>query len=122
MSFSHFPRRGYTIGLLTACVLAVALLSAACGRSESKVVAKGPENSGGGGARAGAGRGNNTETAAPVAVTTATAVTREVPSYFQATGSLIAEETSDVAPQVSGQVIATPVSVGAFVREGDVVV
>ena len=67
------------------------------------------------------GRGN-AETAAPVAVTTATAVTREVPSYFQATGSLIAEETSDVAPQVSGQVIATPVSVGAFVREGDVVV
>ena len=105
--------------LLTACVLAAALISAACGRSESKTAAKGPDNSGG--ARAGAGRGNTPE-AAPIAVTTATAVTREVPSYFQATGSLIAEETSDVASQVSGQVVATPVSVGAFVRQGDVVV
>src|SRR5437762_2829431 len=103
MSFSKFSRKRCAAVLLTACVLAAALLSAACGRSESTTAAKGPDNSGGG-ARAGAGRGGGAE-AAPIAVTTATAVTREVPSYFQATGSLIAEETSDVAPQVSGQVV-----------------
>jgi multidrug efflux pump subunit AcrA (membrane-fusion protein) len=119
MSFLQFSRKRYAAVLLTACVFAAALLAAACGRSESKTAAKGPDNSGGG-ARSGAGRGNTPE-AAPIAVTTATAVTREVPSYFQATGSLIAEETSDVAPQVSGQVVATPVGVGAFVRQGDVV-
>ncbi len=56
-----------------------------------------------------------------VAVTTTKATTREVPSYIQATGSLIADETSDVAPEVSGQVVATPVSVGAFVRQGTVI-
>ncbi|HYY42849.1 MAG TPA: efflux RND transporter periplasmic adaptor subunit, partial [Pyrinomonadaceae bacterium] len=32
-----------------------------------------------------------------------------------------AQETSDVAPQTSGQIVATPVSVGAFVRQGDVI-
>jgi multidrug efflux pump subunit AcrA (membrane-fusion protein) len=54
-------------------------------------------------------------------VTTAVAATREVPAYIQASGSLVAEETSDVAPQASGQVIATPVGVGAFVRQGTVI-
>ncbi|HEX8293687.1 MAG TPA: efflux RND transporter periplasmic adaptor subunit, partial [Pyrinomonadaceae bacterium] len=46
---------------------------------------------------------------------------RDVPSYVQATGSLVAEETSDVATQASGQVVSTPVNVGAFVRQGDVI-
>jgi multidrug efflux pump subunit AcrA (membrane-fusion protein) len=54
-------------------------------------------------------------------VTTATVVAREVPSYVQATGSLVAEETSDVSSQASGQVVSTPVNVGAFVRQGDVI-
>lgn len=58
----------------------------------------------------------------PVTVSRGTATAREVPSYVQATGSLIAEETSDVAPKVAGQVISTPVNVGAFVRQGDVLV
>ncbi|HYP52535.1 MAG TPA: efflux RND transporter periplasmic adaptor subunit, partial [Pyrinomonadaceae bacterium] len=100
--------------VLPAGVLAVALAGAACGRSESRVDAKTET------------RGTRSETmetteTAAVAVTTAPAVSRDVPSYVQATGSLVAEETSDVASQASGQVIATPVSVGAFVRQGDVV-
>jgi RND family efflux transporter MFP subunit len=33
----------------------------------------------------------------------------------------MAEETSDVASQTSGQVVATPVGIGAFVRQGSVV-
>jgi multidrug efflux pump subunit AcrA (membrane-fusion protein) len=33
----------------------------------------------------------------------------------------VANETSNVAPQTSGQVAATPVNVGAFVRQGDVI-
>ena len=101
---------------LAACVLAASLVGAACGRSESKADAAGNE------AKDTKGRGAAaTEAPQPVvAVTTAKAVAREVPSYIQATGSLIAEETSDVAPQTSGQVISTPVNVGAFVRQGDV--
>jgi multidrug resistance efflux pump len=33
----------------------------------------------------------------------------------------VAQETSDVAPQASGQVVATPVGVGAFVRQGSII-
>jgi RND family efflux transporter MFP subunit len=54
-------------------------------------------------------------------VTTARAESREVPSTIEATGGLAAHETSDVAAQASGQVIATPVGVGAFVRQGEVI-
>ncbi|HYO62533.1 MAG TPA: efflux RND transporter periplasmic adaptor subunit [Pyrinomonadaceae bacterium] len=98
--------------LLMAGVLAVALAGAACGRSESRADAKTETRTE---------TTTTTNESAVVAVTTATAVAREVPSYMQATGSLVAEETSDVASQTSGQIIATPVSVGAFVRQGDVV-
>jgi multidrug efflux pump subunit AcrA (membrane-fusion protein) len=115
MFFSLHSRRGYAATLICAVVLTVALLAAGCGRSESKAdAAKTP------GAKGGAAKGTTAE-AAPVVVTTAQAQAREVPSYFQATGSLIAQETSDVAPQTSGQVIATPVGPGAFVKQGDVV-
>jgi membrane fusion protein, multidrug efflux system len=116
MSFSLFYRKGGAVGLLC-CLLAITLFGAACGRNSSKADAKGPESETKGGARTKGG-----EAAAPaVAVTTATAVARDVPSYFQASGSLSADETSDVAPQTSGQIVATPVGVGAFVRQGDVV-
>jgi multidrug efflux pump subunit AcrA (membrane-fusion protein) len=115
MFFSLHSRRGYAAVLTCAVVLAAALLAAGCGRSESKAdAAKTP------GAKGGAAKGTTAE-AAPVVVTTAQAQAREVPSYFQATGSLIAQETSDVAPQTSGQVVSTPVGPGAFVRQGDVI-
>lgn len=111
MSFTEHTRAA-----LAVCVLAASLLAGACGRSESKADAAGNEGKGGRGA---AGTG---EAAQPVvAVTTTKAVARTVPAYIQATGSLVAEETSDVAPQTSGQVISTPVSVGAFVRQGEVI-
>ena len=100
---------------LTGSLLAVTIIGAACGRSESRVRAKEKTDN----TRV---ETRTTETAAaPIAVTTATAVAREVPSFIQATGSLVAQETSDVAPQTSGQVVATPVNVGAFVRQGSVI-
>jgi RND family efflux transporter MFP subunit len=49
---------------------------------------------------------------------TVKATVRNVPSYFQATGSFIAEETSDIAPATGGRVAATPVEVGDFARKG----
>jgi len=109
--FSSFLSRS-----VHASVLAVALLGAGCGKSESKADAKENEKGRGGGAAE-----SKRDESAPVAITTATAIAREVPSYIQTTGSLIADETSDVASQASGQVVATPVGVGAFVRQGDVI-
>lgn len=93
------------------------ILFGACGRSDSSSAAAAEEGKKGDAART----RETAEAAPPVAVTTARAESREVPSYVQATGSLVAEETSDVAPQASGQVVSTPVNVGAFVRQGDVV-
>ena len=116
LSMSFFEHSRPARVALAALLLAASAAFAACSRSESKADAAGNEAKGG--RRAGAAAG---EAAQPVvAVTTAKAVAREVPSYIQATGSLIADETSDVAPQTSGQVVATPVNVGAFVRQGDV--
>jgi multidrug efflux pump subunit AcrA (membrane-fusion protein) len=92
------------------------LFVGACGRSEPAASAAREGEKGGKG-----NKGETAEAAPPVAVTTARAESREVPSYVQATGSLVAEETSDVATQASGQVVSTPVNVGAFVRQGDVI-
>src|SRR5579863_4635788 len=53
-------------------------------------------------------------------VATVRAVTRQVSSSVQVTGSFLAEESSDVAPPAAGRVIATPVDAGAFVKEGQI--
>src|SRR5207302_5124574 len=57
----------------------------------------------------------------PVAVDAIRANARQVPVVVSETGSFIAEESSDVAPAVAGRVVRTPVSVGAFVKDGDVI-
>src|SRR5919202_1834156 len=99
MAFSLLSRGGRAAAFAVLVALA-ALFAAGC-RSASKAdAAKAP-----GEGRGGAGAGRAAEGGPPVPVTTASAVAREVPSYFQATGSLAAEETSDVAPQTSGQVV-----------------
>ena len=63
-----------------------------------------------------------TETQIPerkLQVKTAKAVSKTVSTYFQATGSFIAEESSDVAPANGGRVAVTPAEVGDFVKRGD---
>jgi multidrug efflux pump subunit AcrA (membrane-fusion protein) len=117
MSFSSFSRNWRAVSYISFIVAAL-LIGAGCGRSEPRANAKDEAanaNAGAGARREGAGE------AAPVTITTAKAVAREVPSYIQATGSLSADETSDVASQTSGQVVSTPVGVGAFVRQGAVI-
>ncbi len=56
-----------------------------------------------------------------VAIQTAVAQARNVPAAFVETGSFVADESSDIAPPVAGRVIATPVDVGAFVHQGQVI-
>src|SRR5215210_453284 len=60
--------------------------------------------------RRGANAGANTnasakDSEAAVSITVGKAVSREVPAVIQATGSLVAQETSDVAPRVAGKVV-----------------
>ncbi len=56
-----------------------------------------------------------------VNVSAAKAVARTVAASFQETGSFIADETSDIAPLVPGRVLTTPVNVGDFVKQGQVI-
>jgi RND family efflux transporter MFP subunit len=69
---------------------------------------------GGSGSTAGAAA----EAPAPVAVGMAMVEGVDEPVTIEATGSFQADESSDVAPDASGRVIATPVDVGQFVRAG----
>jgi len=49
------------------------------------------------------------------------ATSRNVPASFQETGTFNPDETSDIAPMVAGRVIATPVNVGDFVKQGQAI-
>jgi RND family efflux transporter MFP subunit len=62
--------------------------------------------------------------AAPVAIAVSIAdvKTQDEPVTLEATGSFDADESSDVAPDASGRVVATPVDVGQFVKKGAVLV
>jgi multidrug efflux pump subunit AcrA (membrane-fusion protein) len=57
----------------------------------------------------------------PIYVTTAKSVVKQVPAAFDETGTFIAEESSDIAPPVAGRVLRTPVDVGAFVKQGQII-
>jgi multidrug efflux pump subunit AcrA (membrane-fusion protein) len=57
----------------------------------------------------------------PIPISTAVAKEQQVPLYIEATGSFVAEESSDLAPLTSGRVIATPVDIGDYVRKGAVI-
>jgi multidrug efflux pump subunit AcrA (membrane-fusion protein) len=56
-----------------------------------------------------------------ISVAAAQAATRTVPASFEVTGTFAADETSDIAPPVAGRVIATPVNVGDFVKQGQTI-
>jgi multidrug efflux pump subunit AcrA (membrane-fusion protein) len=56
-----------------------------------------------------------------IVVSTAQTVVRTVPAAFEVTGTFNADETSDIAPPAGGRVIATPVNVGDFVKQGAVI-
>ena len=59
---------------------------------------------------------------APIEVTTAAAIQRDLPRFFEATGSLAGDEQTDVAPQTAGKVVAVGVDIGSFVRRGQLLV
>ena len=96
--------------MLALVVVALALSSAACGRSnaESKK-------------REGAASAGTTAAPAPVDVTSAPAVMRQLPRVVEATGSLAADEQTDVAPTVAGRVASINVDLGSYVQKGQVI-
>lgn len=74
------------------------------------------------GSRTGAANSNaNTQTQI-VDVKTIQAVVKPIPTYFEATGNLVAEEQTDVAPAVAGKITEVNFDVGSFVQKGSVLV
>ena len=103
----------YKGGPIPAAVLfilfVVVAFSAACGSSGAQ------------GNRGPGGNANADAVEPPVAVTTARTEAREVPAVIQTTGSLVADETSNVAPKVAGKVVNVGINVGDFVGQGAVI-
>jgi multidrug efflux pump subunit AcrA (membrane-fusion protein) len=93
--------------ILMLLLVAVATFIAACGGSKANV-------------RKDEAAAN---TPAPVVeVTTAAAIKRDLPRFFEATGSLAGDQQTDVAPQTSGKVVAVGVDIGSPVRRGQMLV
>src|SRR5688572_29777297 len=76
----------------------------------------------------GCSRGKKTEAAAATAsptivqVSAASVIVRQLPRFFEATGSLAPNEQTDVAPSIAGKVVAIGVDLGSFVRRGQMIV
>jgi multidrug efflux pump subunit AcrA (membrane-fusion protein) len=95
---------GNKIGL-TLLVLAgsVVLFTSACGSGSS------------------AANSSNANVDTPVVdVTTAQAVIRSIPTYFEATGNLVSDAQTDVAPAVGGKIVEVNFDIGSYVTQGDV--
>jgi RND family efflux transporter MFP subunit len=57
-----------------------------------------------------------------VDVTTTQALVKAIPTYFEATGNLVSDESTDVAPNVAGKIAEVNFDVGSFVQRGSVLV
>lgn len=99
-------------------LIIVSLLAASCSRSSSNSTVNSTNRGGRGDGNSARGGGADVPA---IPVTTALAQSHEVPTTIEATGSLTATESSDVAPQTSGQVVSTPINVGAFVHKGETI-
>jgi RND family efflux transporter MFP subunit len=88
-------------------LLAVSVFVASCGGSKANVRKEEPAGTG---------------QPMPVEVTTAAAIQRDLPRFFEATGSLAGDQQTDVAPQTSGKVVAVGVEIGSPVKRGQMLV
>ena len=70
---------------------------------------------------ANAAKNANTEPAV-VDVTAARAEIRAIPTYFEATGNLASDASTDVAPAVAGKIAQVNFDVGSYVNQGDVLI
>ncbi|MGH9370184.1 MAG: efflux RND transporter periplasmic adaptor subunit, partial [Vicinamibacterales bacterium] len=87
---------------LAACVTCAVLTAAACGGTPTAEPAP--------------------EAGPPATVSVAPVKEIDEPVTVEATGSFQPDESSDVAPESSGRVIATPVDVGQYVKHGAVLI
>jgi multidrug efflux pump subunit AcrA (membrane-fusion protein) len=92
-----------------AAILASLLWAVSCGGSKSKANVRNDE-------------ANAAVQPTVVDVTTASAIVRELPRFFEATGSLTGDQQTDVAPSVAGKVTVIGVELGSYVKRGQMIV
>lgn len=106
------PRPLIKLSSFVALLATASLWAAACGGSKAESTKQ----------KEGAANANAAAAPPAVDVTTVAAVSRELPRYLEATGSLAADEQTDVAPAIGGKVVAVGVDLGSFVQRGAVLV
>lgn len=89
------------------CGIFVLAVCMSCGTTQSAVEPAGNTNAG--------------MPDAAIAITVGRTEARQIPAYIQATGSLIADETSDIAPRAAGKISNVSANVGEFVAQGSVI-
>ncbi len=107
MGKTMLSRKNLNVVALALLLIVAAALLAACGRSNAN------------------GKTESTPaTTAPsaVEVSTAAAIKRDLPRFFEATGSLAGDQQTDVAPQTAGKVVAVGVDIGSPVKRGQMLV
>ncbi len=75
-----------------------------------------------GGSKANVRKDETSTQPAVVDVTTAPAILRELPRFFEATGSLSGDEQTDIAPSVAGKVVFIGAEMGTYVKRGQTIV
>src|SRR5688572_33176423 len=85
-------------GLLGGPAMMAAVLTVACGRGGTADAAP--------------------EAAKPVSIETATAVEQPITRFIRASGTLTAQDDAEVAAEIAGRIVATPVERGTQVRAG----
>ncbi len=67
---------------------------------------------------------SNTALSQPVIVdvTATQATVEQIPTYFEATGNLVSDESTDVAPAIAGKIAQVNFDVGSFVTKGSLLV
>ena len=106
MSSARLPIRVVQLLSLSLALSGLLLLAMSCGGSKAntRTEANGPAQP------------------AAVEVTTATAIVRELPRFFEATGSLSGDEQTDVSPSMAGQVVLVAVDMGSYVKRGQTII
>ena len=94
----------YKIAFIFSIFITSAVLFSACSGSKAEVNVNAQQDSG------------------PITVTTASAQVQQIPTYFEATGTLASDAQTDVAPAVSGKIVAVNFDLGSYVTRGDALV
>jgi RND family efflux transporter MFP subunit len=75
------------------------------------------------GCRSGASANTNANNQPTVVdVTAASAVIQQIPTYFEATGNLVSDASTDVAPAVAGKIAQVNFDIGSYVNQGDILI